>query len=449
MLSVCFRRLRFPAIFLVASLTGHIVLAKTGQPTESAPLTFSFLEKIIGAFTALVISGVGGALFQRWLARAMPRFEITSIGFTGTPNLIRIDDELLSLSIRDNWGPTLRRYEPYDELMERDRAAAETAERLKKALALAEEWLDKYRPTNPKPENPICVDFNEINKYPISQEPIIGNIWRGLCRTNEIGEIPYPLEAVRRLPRLAELTKNDKKETWCLSLGKFAIMFPFKDVDGEARLGDIELLAESFARGIRENLVHYTKRVVDASTNDLLALAQLREKLAQTLVPEAHLCVIASFYNSGSSAATIRPHMALRILHDRLKDEAFIMSNTRTDKKEEAVGLLLKLIDANGANKPRGKHVVVEGILPETSTAPYVTVAPGQACEVRLVATEPLGKENGEKLRAIYNAGILKCQMVCQTVAGNRIWSTPTDFSIGVSQESRQNLKKILSKSKP
>ena len=124
------------------------------------------------------------------------------------------------------------------------------------------------------------------------------------------------------------------------------------------------------------------------------------------------------------------------------------MSNTRTDKKEEAVDLLLKLMDLRGANKPRGKHVVVEGILPETSTAPYVTVAPGQACEVRLVATEPLGKENGEKLRAIYNTGLLKCQMVCQTVSGSRIWSTPTDFSIGVTQESRQNLKKILSNSK-
>ncbi|MFN7227462.1 MAG: hypothetical protein ACK5UG_00225, partial [Synechococcaceae cyanobacterium] len=349
MLYAYFRRFQLPAIFLIISLAGHVAFAKTGQTTGGAAPTFSLSEKILGAFIALLFSGVGGALFQRWLARAKPQVEITSIGFTGTQGLIRIDDDLLSRSRRDNWGPTLRRYEPYDELMERDRNAAEKVDQLNKALKGAQEWLDKYA-SKPIPENPICLDLDEITKYPISREPIIAAILRGLCRTNEIGAIPYSLEVVKRCPQLSELTKNDKKESWCLSLGKFAIMFPYKDVDGEARQKDIELLAESFARGIRENLVHYTKLVVDASTKDLLGLGELREKLAQTMVPEAHLCVVASFYTRGYSPATIRPHMALRIIHDKLQDKTFFMSNTPADKKEDVVDSLMKLIVASGVN---------------------------------------------------------------------------------------------------
>ena len=164
----------------------------------------------------------------------------------------------------------------------------------------------------------------------------------------------------------------------------------FRDVDSETLLNGIELLAESFARGIRENLIYFTKRFVEESKKEILALRELRDQLERTLVPEAHLTVVASFYNSGHSAATIRPHMGLRILHDKLKGEVFILSNTRSEKKEDAADALVKLIGVNKGVKRRGRHVVVEGILPETSAAPYITIAPGQACEARLVATEPL-----------------------------------------------------------
>ena len=447
MFAICFRRLRIPTFLLFASLVGHVALAQTAQTAGGAALAVPLTDKIVSAVAALLFSGVGGALFQRWLARAKPRFEITSIGFTGTQGLIRLDDDLLSRSIRDSWGPTLRRYEPYDELMERDRKTAETAERLKKALSIAEEWLEA-NPSGLNKEAPTCLGLDEIKKHPFVRDTIIATKLNGLCRRNEIGSIPYSLETVQKSPRLTDLTMRLKKEEWYLFLGKFGVIIPFKDVDGEARLKDIELLAESFARGIRENLIYYTKRFVDESRNDLLALGELNEHLALTMVPEAHLSVVVSFYNSGNSAATIRPHMGLRILHDRLKDEAFIMSNIRIEKNAESTEMLLKLLDANASDKRRGRHVVVEGILPETNTAPYLTIAPGQSCEARLVATEPLGKENGESLRAIYKTGLLKCQVVCQTVSGNNIWSSPAEFSSSVTQESRQNLQKILSKGK-
>ena len=175
------------------------------------------------------ILGCFGAVFQRWLARAKPRFEITSIGFTGMQGLIRIDDNLISRTNRDNWGPMLRRFEPYDELIERERTAAETAERLTKAVSIAEDWLEQY-PARGIKEIPTCLELDEVKKHPYMRETIIGAVLMGLCRRNETGTAPHSLESVLNCSRLAYLTKRDKKEEWYLFLDRFGITFSFRDL---------------------------------------------------------------------------------------------------------------------------------------------------------------------------------------------------------------------------
>jgi hypothetical protein len=404
---------------------------------------FSVTQIVLTAIAGLLFSGIGGALFQRWLARARPSIAITSVSFSGTEDLVSLDDRLISLSAADAWGETLHRYEPFDVLLQRDEKAAEVAERLRRAIALCEKWFEKYPPNPTKDDPPICLALDELKKHPYMIDDVVGSALIGMCKRNELGTIPHRLEVVYKCPRLTDLTKT--KASWHLYLEAFGVHFPFDNMPSDARTKDVELMAESFARGTRQNIAHYTRRFVEQSKGEVLLLSDLRELLARTVVPEAHLSVRVSVYNAGKSATALRPHMGLKILHETFRERAFILSNRAQDQNQSRDPRAEPMPSKKGLGRP-GKHVVVQGSLPETSSSPHISIAPGQALHAELVAIDALGNEDGERLKQIHSTGLLKCQVVAQTVSGQSVWSRPTAFSSRITDENKAELEKLVKK---
>jgi hypothetical protein len=200
----------------------------------------------------------------------------------------------------------------------------------------------------------------------------------------------------------------------------------------------MELCAESFARGIKANIIYYTRSFVNASNQEVRTLNEFKILLEQALLPHSRISVELSVYNAGQTAVAIRPHMALKILHDNFRNKAFILAvQTRgtLDTAEE---------HPKSARTRAGQEVLPESFLPETSPSPYISVPPGEMKQILLTAVEPLGRENGETLKRIYQTSLLTCRIVGVTLNDKRVWSTSATFSNEIGADERDRLTKAV-----
>ena len=176
----------------------------------------------VAAAISFIISGIGGALLQKYVSRAKPEITVTAAGFEGTSDFIEIPDDLLQTSADDSWGDTLAKYERFDKMRAREEDAGITEVRLSKLIPLAEAWTKE----NSSGEGPLRE--SEILKHPLFADPLFGSSLNGLIRRRELGEPPvskfesmsivFPLYATKTGPMM--------------HTGKVAVSFPEKDFMG-------------------------------------------------------------------------------------------------------------------------------------------------------------------------------------------------------------------------
>lgn len=410
--------------FILTQESGNVA----AQPSWS--LTQIIASAIIG-----LVSLITGGLIQKWLMRGRPSLQITSIGFSGSSEFIKIDDTLITQTEKDSYGETLRKYEPFSVLKSRQRQSAEYIERLRAAIPLCEEWIEKAAGSNPA----TCLNLGALKRHPYMLDDIVRTVLIGMCRRGEIGAPPLSIGDIANYHIVAPLSEASGGKDLHVSLGRFGVIFPSEQMPNDLRKADLRLLAESFSKGVAENLHFYTTRFVEQSTADSLLLRELTQTLERAMLPNAHISVVASIYNVGGGAITLRPHLGLRILHNDLRDTTFILSHTPGPSNPQGA-----VRAAPEDSTQRGRHVVVQPFLPETTSAPYISIAPGQAYEARLLATAPLGEKPGKSLMKIYDTSLLRCQIVAITVSGQAVWSTPSVFSGAVTDASRNEIESLV-----
>lgn len=403
-----------------------------GAPQTSWSFTQFLTSTALGLLGLLL-----GGLIQRWLARGKPSLQVTSIGFAGSPEFIKVEDELITLSEKDSYGTTLRKYEPFSTLVSRHRSSAEQVERHREAIRLCEEWLEQSPAQGETTDPVMCLSIEALRKHPLALSETVCGALIGHCRRGDLTTPPVPRSVVARCQDVAILAETD--DDIHVSMGSFGIIFPKKGVPNEKRKEDVRLLADSLAKGVSQNLRFYVHQFVTQAKASVLVLLELKEKLEQAMLPDARISVVASIYNTGRSAITLQPHLGLKILHQDFKTKAFILAHNPVPANRQATD-----VPAQEDQKPRGRHVIVQAFLPETSSTPYISIAPGQFYEAHLLATSPLGAENGKSLMQIYGTGLLSCQIVAVTASGDAVWSTPTAFSSAVTDMLRKNLEELV-----
>lgn len=309
--------------------------------------------------------------------------------------------------------------------------ASESIERLRIAIPLAVNWVNENNN-----DKILTISFADIKKHPFANSTTINGRIVAMVKRNELQKAPISYDEIQKYERITDLKHT--KEAWILDLDERMSNFKFDEVDSDNRMKDLELCAESFARGIKQNIIHYMQSFINTSSRDMNEINEFKQLLEEALLPEARLSVELSIYNSGQSAVAIRPHMGLKILHPSFEKKSFILS---VQKKNT--------VDKNNTNEPAsslisGREVVTESFLPETSANPYISVSPGEMQEVVLLAAEALGKANGEIIKNIYQTGLLTCKIVGQTITDRPIWSSPAVFSNQITSDEKTKLEKIV-----
>lgn len=398
------------------------------------------IEDVLKALLAFFLSGVVGALLQQWLSRAKPMFVISSIGFQGSEEFIKIPDSLVLASKDIAWVRILNPYITFENLIVHHKHTCGVIQRLEKAIPAVEDWINKYGSSQSKQN--AAMSFEELKKHPYMNIPTVGSAIDGGIRRNEYREVPIRLDMIQSFERIADLSFS--KEGWRLDLDEKVIVFPIEGVE-EGRKKDMELCAESFARGVLANVAYYTYSFVNASNRELRKLNEFRRLLEETLLPNSYVSVDLSIYNSGKSAVAIRPHMGLKILHEKFRGKALVLA-IRKPKKHDLGDPSddLQKEEVENLKRRSGQEELVESFLPETSASPYVSVSPGEMKEITLIAADPLGKENIESLKQIYQTGLLTCKVLGITLDGKEVWTKPTVFSNEINAGDREKLKKMV-----
>ena len=162
---------------------------------------FSLSTIVATTLVSFLVSGVGGALLQRYLARAKPVIVVTSAGFEGPADHIEVSDELLGTAQDDSWGGSLSKFEKYAALRSREAKTAEVEARLTKAISTVDKWLkDSERGAEQ-------VSTAELLRHPLTNDTVFGSSINGYIKRTELP--PPPLTNTTTFTNLFPVFRRD------------------------------------------------------------------------------------------------------------------------------------------------------------------------------------------------------------------------------------------------
>jgi hypothetical protein len=387
--------------------------------------TFSVSAVLITAVVSFVVSGVGGALFQRHLARAKPSVTVTAAGFEGAQDLVELPDKLIDLSQEDSWGPSLVKYERYGTLRDREGKSGEIEARLSKAIAAVELWLRESENGSDQ------VSTAELLRHPMLTDETFGSSINGYIRRTELPPPPYA--GVTDRASLFPIFQRDGEPE--IHTGKTGIPFPSNRFQ-DSKMHEVNrLVAESFSRGVRKNISHYSKIFLENERLSVLRLKELRAALQSVLLDQARPTVTVTLQNSGDTSVALRPYFGLAVLgtdQKSISDRYVLVAASAAPNSEDVKGLMGLLQDREESEK--SKQVKVDPYLPRVGGLTYTTIAPGSSLSLRLVAIDRLGAK-GAQYRTAYESGLLTTKVLATTASGEKIWSDASVFGANLNKK--------------
>ena len=405
---------------------------------------FSLKEVFVTAVVTLFVAGFGGAVINGYVARAKPTISVTSLGFAG--KVIKISDAVKEASAEDVWGDSLERFVDFETLVAREKKANGVALRLETAKKDVDKWLGPASLNKQK-----AFDKNSLRETPyLRGHPVtIGSHIYGNLRRRQFSDLPVPLERVMtEFPDILwPLEQAKGRAGWRLHLGRSSILFKTNDSDfSQQEYEQQRLIAESFARGVADNIVHIHKTFSDSVATEILKLRKLRDVIRNNLATKAQLAVTVSISNTGGTPIVLEPYLAGEgtLGEERLP---FILTRIMTRQKPAVpptneVSNLLQQLQTQSRQNRRGDKFLVEEYLPRPGTSPYIAVRPGTATEVTLTSLKPMS-ERGPKLLKIFEAGVLQFRVVAQSLDGAAIASEPSTFGRGLSADRKERLEEL------
>ncbi|MBS0374734.1 MAG: hypothetical protein JSR73_09115 [Proteobacteria bacterium] len=397
---------------------------------------------------SFIVSGIGGALFQSWLSRAKPSVEVTSFGFDGVKTPFRISDELRQRTDADSWGESLEETATFEALRDRFRSTLDLIQRHERAIPAVEKWIGGARSlANQKLSgSPMQLSAAEVAAHPYMEDGLIGSSLAGNIRRLQLGEPPFA-----ELGKLDyKLTVNDRNAKGItVQFGRKAIRFPLAEMDSEQKRRLMVLMAESFAKGVVDNIVFYSQNFINGARDDLLKLKALEESLRSVLTKEARLTLKVSLRNAGDKAAVMKQYYAASLSAKQYSRSLLLIpiesDDGRSSKSVDSISRLAREIDGERSDSEAVESDALAGVLPSVHGGELIGVAGGEVKQLTLQSLKPLGDE-GSHIVSLFQNDIIECQVHVFLTDGSRLSSKRIPFGkSAIEQEQQEVLKAAAS----
>ena len=396
----------------------------------------SITTLVTSSLIAAIVSGIVGALINGYVTRSKPHIAVVSVGFEG--DMIKVSDEVQKASRNDAWGHPLETYVHFDVLVEREQLASQVLARLEEARNHVDEWLGLIK------DDESLTQFTKsgvkntpyIGKYTI----LIGSSLLGELRRRSLPELPVALEEVIQHDRLWPL--NEDESGWRLHLQNEVVTFPKDDAFSDSERNQQELIAESFSRGIVENIVHSHEIFSRTAADEFIALDKLREAIRSDLASRARIVVSLSLSNLGGTPLVLEPYLIAQATSGQ-DSHSFALQVVDPDGGGSAAQQEHLPGGSDDQREESGVKVLVGEFLQTSGGAPYVAVGPGESKRFEAISVSPIG-EQGSKIVNYYELGDLGMRVVGQSVTGKTVGSTLAVFGKVPSEAKSNQLEKLV-----
>jgi hypothetical protein len=265
---------------------------------------------------------------------------------------------------------------------------------------------------------------------------MVGNTLHGVIRRRELSAPPVPLEEVSTYPDVFPLYKQ--KDGPYLHTGKKGVRFPVEGFVGTSMAEANDLMALSFSKGVRRNLVFYLETFVDRAQRNSNTIKDFRESLHAVLLAHARPTLTLTVHNAGGTAVVFRPYFGLAVLGKEglAAVDTYLMVPTSQRANADTSEQLFQRV-LTGGDRQAPTRVRVTPYLPEVGALAYTTLSPGATQTLTLVATSDLG-DKGPQYRASYESGLLRTRLLAITISGQPVWSETFVFGANVNEESKK-----------
>jgi hypothetical protein len=364
---------------------------------------FSLRQVAITALIGFVVSGLGGAYLNAYLARPKPSIAVAGVGFElgSSGRNLSVPDELVQLSKGTPWVGDLSGTENLADLVAYERTSAETRIALEQARQHVEVWLQDTRGA------PRQLDRDRIRGCPLlSDRTVLAGI-QGSLKGQSFGRPPVDLEAMKKYPIVLSGGTEQEGQSRRLLLADLGFVIRFDDQIGEIALQE---LAESLTRGVTANLVFFHEHFMLAADADLKIVRNLQDRLDAWILQNARLAVRLVLINQGDRAAVFQPYFGIRI-HDAREGvvQDLVLSARQDSSGPDLVfGSLRDLRDHRDQKAPAGNF----------DTLLHSSVGPGQTLQLTLLGGPPAA------ILDALDRGPVRFDVVALTAGGDAIWSS-------------------------
>ncbi|BBG87113.1 hypothetical protein AHGSH82_042580 [Aeromonas hydrophila] len=377
--------------------------------------------QLLITFIASAISGIAGVYIQRYLTRAKPNINVTSLSFEG--DVVEVSEEIQRLSRKCDWSQNMSRYVTYEELKKFEVIIAQAGAGLQIEKENVDKWLEQFNSIHV----PEKFSIGQLHNSPTFRDfKVIAGFFRGSIKSRNFPELPTPLESLKEQEKLLPIENSAKK--LALHCGQFEISFK-KDDFAEDTHPLIEHLIYSFSVGDTKNIIKIHEFFSDHAGTQFYDYQKLISETRKYLISNAKLAIGVSISNTGQTPLTIRPYFAAKLIFGE-KKKTMVLGNINVQQWSERI--------------PFVDFVRSEQYRKSSRSTNYVSVEPGKTVHVNLVSSDGLDNDSNE-IAEFYELGGLRGQVFANDQSGRVIKSKVTLFSKNISEAEKIKLLKTAS----
>ena len=396
-----------------------------------------FRRETLSAAIAFVIAGIGGALVQQCVSRARPQMSLTSVGFfLDADEIVAVPASTRAVSLESHWDRPFDPFENLGSLNKRERRYRERIQAMRAASASMNVWLIKVANSR----TPLSAEL--VTQFPLFSTETAGAIINGSIDTGELTSLPVRSVDVMKQPAIGYAQVLPNAVDIRIGLNGTRLMLPENYSPEQREVA--RLIGESIVHGSKENLDAIGRYFVRRCGEEGQILKRLRDELERVLVSRSRLMVKVSIANTGGTAFTIRPYMALEAFAPKQRPFRLTLGVddvvTKAEEQRKMIETALSRMPMPAQREDRGAEAHADEFLRTSSASPYVSIPPGEVKEITALSLEPLG-DRGAAVRSGYEQGTLSCSLRALGVNGRKIVAERTAFGekIGAAEQKAVN----------
>ncbi|MEZ9653767.1 hypothetical protein AB4277_03670 [Vibrio splendidus] len=375
----------------------------------------------IVAFSASAISGVAGVFLQRYLSRAKPTINVTSLSFEG--DVVEVSEEVQSLSRKCNWSSNIHRYIAYEDLKDFEVYIAQSTAALQQEKENVDKWLEHF--ISDGVGNNFSVG-QMVRSPALADLKVFGVYFSNSIKRRDFPDLPTSLEELEGQKEIFPIEISSK--AFSVHCGNFAMPFK-KDEFAEDTHEQVKHLIYSISRGDVANIIKIHEAFSSYAGSQVYDYQKLIGEVRKHLINNSKLSLKVSISNTGHTPIILKPYFAAKL-----------------EFGEKNKSMILENVNKNGGKLKAPFVDIVRSAQYQKSSKStnYVSVEPGKSVQVNLVSSEGLAEDSHE-IAEFYELGGLKGRVFANSENGSVIKSKLTLFSKTISETEKKELLRTAS----